>query len=147
MKYYLFFIVAFLAYQFSFAKGIVYPTPSDEVLAVNTIGPKSVSNQDGMFRVYKHFKYTILENKSIVVYEKLLPGNKQTSFKSIPEYFFSVGINGEVKLLTLMNLKDAFRGNYSVLDQIDLYFRSDVELIRYDLYRNTYRVNYVLSKA
>lgn len=100
------------------------------------------------YRFYKSHsdEYRIVENKSIVIYEKLLPGNKQTSFKSIPEYFFSKGLTGEIQRLSINNLKNAFKDNNSLVDAIDLNFKSDGDLAQYDAIRKEYKINHLLAK-
>lgn len=100
------------------------------------------------YRFYKSHsnEYRIVENKSIVIYEKLLPGNKQTGFKSVPEYFFSKGLTGEIQKLSIDNLKNAFRDNSSMVDAIELNFKSDSDLAKYDMYRKEFKVNYILAK-
>jgi hypothetical protein len=100
------------------------------------------------YRFYKSHsaKYKILENGRIVIYEMQQPGNKQTGFKPLVSYYFSDGADGEVYVLSLDNLKRAFKGQ-TAFDLIDANFQTDDDLVKYDNYHHMFRVNRVLASS
>lgn len=102
-------------------------------------------NKANDYRFFNKRKYRILENGVITIYLFLLPGDKQTGFRPIPEYYFSRGLNDNIRKLTIRNLKDTFREDDYWLDLIDMNFRFDEDLLQYDEYHSMYRVNHVLS--
>lgn len=104
--------------------------------------------QDGSdYRLYKNYStpYKILENGSLVIYEIKQPGNKQNGFKPLIRYYFSDGADGEVKMLSLANLKNTFK-DQPAFDIIDANFQTDHDLITYDDYHHMFRINRLLAK-
>lgn len=104
-------------------------------------------NAGSDYRFYKSYteKYKILENGRIVIYERRQPGHKQTGFKPLVSYYFSDGVDGEVYLLSLDNLKKLFK-DQPAFDIIDANFRTDCGLTEYDKYHQTFRINRLLAK-
>lgn len=104
-------------------------------------------NDGSDYRFYKSYteKYKILENGRIVIYERQQAGNKQTGFKPLVSYYFSDGVDGEVYLLSLDNLKKLFK-DQPAFDIIDANFRTDYDLAEYDKYHQTFRINRLLAK-
>lgn len=105
-------------------------------------------DNDGIdYRFYNSYteKYKILENGRIVIYERQQAGNKQTGFKPLINYYFSDGVDGEVYLLSLDNLKKLFK-DQPAFDVIDANFRTDYDLNSYDNYHQTFRINRLLAQ-
>src|SRR2546428_7567152 len=59
-------------------------------------------------------------------------------------YFFSVGPNGEVLPLTIANLKKAFPDSHRFHDNLDMAFRNDSQLAKYDDFHKMFKVNRLL---
>lgn len=62
-------------------------------------------------------------------------------------YYFSSSASGEVKELTLTNLKNAFADNHKFHDALDAEFKSDSELTLYDSFHKVYRLNRLYSNT
>ena len=62
----------------------------------------------------------------------------------IRDYFFSMAAADSVRPLTLLALKTAYPSNHRYHDLLDLAFRSDDELMRYDDFHHEYRVAHLL---
>jgi len=99
------------------------------------------------YRFYKSYStpYKILENGGIVIYKTEQAGNKQTGFKPLVQYYFSNGVDGEVHLLSLANLKRTFK-DQPAFNIIDANFQTDSDLITYDGYHHLFRINRLLAK-
>ena len=59
-------------------------------------------------------------------------------------YFFSVGPNGDIKPLTILNVKKAFPDNHKFHDLLDMSFKSDWGLTTYDDFHKMFKVNRLL---
>jgi hypothetical protein len=62
-------------------------------------------------------------------------------------YYFSANADGAVMPLTLHNLKTAFRTHRDFHDLLDLQFRHDRDLLRYDPFYKEYKVKAVFNKT
>jgi len=60
-------------------------------------------------------------------------------------YYFSKNPDGNIMDLTLDNLKKAASKNHKFRDLLDVYFRSDDELSRYDTFNKMYKVEHILG--
>jgi len=58
-----------------------------------------------------------------------------------------VGPNAEVLPLTLRNLKNAFPDNHSFHDLLDMTFKNDANLNRYDEFHKMFKVNRLLAAS
>jgi hypothetical protein len=111
----------------------------------NIYGYKDKDGTDYRFYKSHSAEYKILESEKIVIYERQQAGSKQTNFKPLISYYFSRGADGDVYPLSLDNLKQIFK-NEPAFDIVDTNFRSNGDLISYDIYHHEYRINYLLSK-
>lgn len=105
-------------------------------------------DKDGSdYRFYKSYstKYKILENGGVVIYKAEQTGNKQTGFKPLAQYYFSNGVDGEIYLLSLANLKRTFK-DQPAFDIIDANFQTDADLIKYDDFHHLFKINRLLAK-
>src|SRR5262250_782742 len=71
-------------------------------------------------RVVGNDWYQIVEAKALYIYSLDVLVRKGTSEKA---YFFSVGPNGDVLPLTILNLKKAFPDNHTFHDLLDMSFK------------------------
>ena len=76
-------------------------------------------------------------------FEKMVSPKSGT--KSVTSYYFSTGGDGEIKELTLLNLKAAFPDNHKLHDAVDAQFKSDASLVEYDQYHKHYKINHFLE--
>lgn len=67
--------------------------------------------------------------------------------QSLTHYLFSTTAGDSVRPLTLDALKRAYPENHLFHDQLDLAFRSNEELMRYDDYHHEYRVARLLRQS
>lgn len=73
-------------------------------------------------------------------------GNAKTGgSKIVTTYYFSKGGDGEIKELTLLNLKAAFPENHKLHDAIDAQFKSDASLGEFDQFHKKYKINHFLE--
>ena len=82
------------------------------------------------------------------VYSKqsTVPGIAKTGgSKTVKTFYFSKGGDGEIKELTLLNLKAAFPDNHMLHDAIDGQFKTDTSLGEYDQFHKHYKINHFLE--
>jgi hypothetical protein len=100
--------------------------------------PTSATADVRSYRVVGNVRYEILEAKAIYIYSADVLVRKGAAEKA---FFFSDGANGEILPLTILNLKTAFPDNHRFHDALDMTFKSDSELTKYDAFHRMYRVN------
>jgi hypothetical protein len=96
------------------------------------------------YRVVGNDRYQIIEGKALYIYSLDVLGRKGTSERT---YFFSVGPNGDVLPLTILNLKKAFPNNHRFHDLLDMSFKRDSDLTKYDRFHEMFKVNRLLTAA
>lgn len=78
--------------------------------------------------------------------QSTVAGNAKTGgSKTVTSYFFSKGGDGEIKELTLLNIKGAFPENHMLHDAIDKQFTSDASLGEFDQFHKHYKINHFLE--
>ena len=65
--------------------------------------------------------------------------------KTVTTFYFSKGGDGEIKELTLFNLKTAFPDNHMLHDAIDAQFKTDTSLGDFDQFHKHYKINHFLE--
>lgn len=70
---------------------------------------------------------------------------KNSYSKVVTKYYFSKGGDGEIKELTLLNVKGAYPDNHMLHDAIDGQFQSDALLGVYDEFHKHYKINHFLE--
>ena len=110
--------------------------------------------ENRVWRFYDNKEYEILEPKKIFIYRRskiLLNG---LTIEKDPIYYFSSGADGEVKELSLENLKLTFSNNKTFCNILDAEFNSNKEILNtdkeihsYDLSHKMYKVNYLLNQS
>jgi hypothetical protein len=63
------------------------------------------------------------------------------------EYFFSKNADGNLQLLTIDNLKNAFPDNHNFHYALDANFRSDKDLTAYDSFQKNYKIKYLYNQS
>lgn len=96
-------------------------------------------------RFYSGNIYDVLNpEEPILIYVRgLLGGYKNT--QTINSYSFSTAANATIQPLTKWNLKNAFPNDPVFHELLDMYFNSDHELIAYDNFYKTYKLNRVFQ--
>ena len=79
--------------------------------------------------------------KELYIYSTDVLVRKGTSEKA---YFFSVGPNGDMLPLTIVNLKKAFPDNHTFHDSLDMMFKNDSQLTKYDDFHKMFKVTRLL---
>lgn len=104
------------------------------------------------FRFYQNDdnEYEILENLYVTIYRtelkvKLSPSSK--TFELVPTYFFSNGINGNILLLNVSNLKMAFPNNTKFHNLLEMESNDNNIAFGYDSVHHMYRVNYLFDQS
>jgi hypothetical protein len=110
------------------------------IVLIAIASPVSAADQRS-FRVVGNQQYQILEAKDIYIYSADILVRKGTTDKT---YFFSVGPNGDVVPLTIVNLKKAFPDNHGFHDVLDMAFKNDSQLTKYDDFHKMLKVNRLL---
>jgi hypothetical protein len=96
------------------------------------------------YRVVEGRQYQILEAKQLYIYSLDVVVRKGATERN---YFFSVGPTGDIKPLTITNLKNAFPNNHRFHDNLDMVFKNDAALIRYDEFHKMFKVNRLLEAS
>jgi hypothetical protein len=92
-------------------------------------------------RVVGNDRYQILEARALYIYSHDVIVRKGTTEKA---YFFSIGPTGEIYPLTILNLKKALPENHVFHDLLDMAFKNDSDLTKYDAFHKMFRVNRLL---
>ena len=110
------------------------------LLIASPVGAADARN----YRVVGNDKYQIVEAKALYIYTLDVIVRKGASEKT---YFCSVGPNGDVVPLTILNLKKAFPDNHTFHDLLDMSFKHDSDLTRYDGFHKMFKVNRLLAAS
>lgn len=109
-------------------------------------GFRSCEGKD--YRFVGNDEYEILESRVVSIYERELPTQSpKDAARRLPRgyrYFFSVAAGGDVMPLTIDNLKRAFPNNHAFHDALDVTFRNNDELMRFDTFHQMFKVNRLL---
>ena len=92
--------------------------------------------------------YSVGDKGILWVYSKqsTVPGGVKTGgSKTVTTFYFSKGGDGEIKELTLLNLKAAFPDNHMLHDAIDGQFKTDASLGEFDQFHKKYKINHFLE--
>jgi hypothetical protein len=103
---------------------------------------------NGKFFRFLNKTHIPLEEKGIIwiyskdVFETVSP---KAGTKRVKQYYFSKGGDGEIKYLSLKNLKAAFIENDKLVDAIDTQFTSDLSLKSFDTSHKMFKINHFLE--
>jgi hypothetical protein len=96
------------------------------------------------YRVVGNDKYQVVEANALYIYTLDVIVRKGASEKA---YFFSVGPNGDILPLTILNLKKTVADNHVFHDLLDMSFKHDSDLTKYDKFHNMFKVNRLLASS
>jgi len=96
------------------------------------------------YRFGSNFQYQILESRELYIYARGIPVNYGKGYRTIQEYYFSVGPEGQILALTLENLKQALPNNHRFHDSLDATFGPEREPWEYDEFHKMFKVNRLL---
>jgi hypothetical protein len=104
-----------------------------------------VSAADGRnYRFDNNTRYEVVEARALYIYTADTLVRKGALEKA---YFFSVGPNGDIAPLTILNLKKAFSDNHAFHDLLDMAFKRDSDLTKYDEFHKMFKVNRLLDAS
>lgn len=96
------------------------------------------------YRFASRLEYQILEAKELYVYGRDISVAQGRTYRTVHEYYFSVGSKGLIQALTLENLKQSFPDNHRFHDWLDATFGSGQNLAEYDEFHKMFKVNRLL---
>lgn len=96
------------------------------------------------YRFAANLEYQIVEARDLYIYNRETPVSQGKGFRTVRQYFFSVGAEGKILELTLENLKQAFPNNHKFHDSLDATFGAGQDLAWYDDFHKMFKVNRLL---
>ena len=104
-------------------------------------------NKGNIVRTWNFTQYYFLEKGAVWIYYKDVYTTHPKVIQRVRKYFYSTSGNGEIRPLTIYNLKRSFPRNDLFHVFLDARFRSDAGLSVYDSYANKFAVNDLLEKS
>jgi hypothetical protein len=103
--------------------------------------------EHNVWRFYNNKEYKIMESKSIYVYSmrKVAMDGGVIEKKSV--YYFSSSASGDIKELTIDNLKLTYPNNHVFNNMLDEEFVEDKPVHSYDFVHEMYKVNYLFIQS
>lgn len=98
-------------------------------------------------RSYNNTNYKVVDADGFMIYSRDVHVTGSKARVTEKKYYFSKDRNSEIKPLTINNLKHEFPLNREFHDLIDIHFRSNDELTRYDSYYKEYKLKSIFKKA
>ena len=98
------------------------------------------------YRFASNRQYQILESRELYIYSRAIPVNYGKGYRTIQEYYFSVGPEGHILALTLENLKQALPNNHRFHDSLDATFGPGREPWEYGEFHRMFKVNRLLNR-
>lgn len=100
-----------------------------------------------IYRFYNKRIYTILNPGETILLYKFESVPLTKGAVNVIHYYFSKNAASPVVELTIENLKNTFSSDRSFQDMLDIYFRNNEELIKYDSHNKIYKINYLFAKS
>lgn len=101
-----------------------------------------------VWRFFDNKEYEIMETKDIYIYslkKYILVVIDGGTIAKEPIYFFSKGPDGEIKELTIDNLKSVYPDNKKFHTILDSEIKAEKDVYAYDFKHKMYKVNYLFS--
>ena len=95
------------------------------------------------YRFGKNLEYEILEARELYIYSRNVTVSQGKTHRTVREYYFSVGAQGQIQSLTLENLKQAFPENHKFHDSLDATLAGR-DVAQYDDMHKMFKVNRLL---
>lgn len=97
------------------------------------------------YRFGSNLEYRILEARELYIYAaREVPRSYGKGFHTGQEYYFSVGVEGQVRALTLENLKETCPENHKFHESLKAAFVRSEQLSEYDKRHQMFKVNWLL---
>ena len=102
---------------------------------------------DGNVYRFDNKKELLLLNstESIFIYKHDI-AKPPRGLTNVTNYYFSIGANSPVKLLTKLNLKTTFPDNTKFYKSLDAEFKYNTQLAKYDDEHKIFRINWLYQK-
>ena len=99
---------------------------------------------DGSVYRFDNKKELLLLNATepIFIYKHIV-AKPPTGLTNVTNYYFSIGANSPVKLLTKSNLKTTLPGNNKFRESLDTEFKYNSQLAKYDDHYKIFRINWL----
>ena len=116
---------------------VVQDNKATTLYKVNVYGYKTKDNKT--YRYYIGIPYEVLNPQDGFLIYKL---NRLSYSKNQrqPLYFFSTSVDASLQSLTIMNVKKAFPDDRNLHYAMDVLFRDDADLLRFDDYYSQYKI-------
>jgi hypothetical protein len=103
--------------------------------------------EGNQYRFFNNQQYKIINpTENVLLYSKqILAGPKGNTPTLI--YFFSKDADSPISELSILNVKNTFRENTQLIEKFDLHFKNDLDLIQYDAYYKTYKINHLINTS
>jgi hypothetical protein len=100
-----------------------------------------------VWRFYNNQEYEIMETGAIYIYAIRKLVVVEESIEREPVYYFSKGALGDIKKLSVANLKEAFIKNQAFHNLLDAEFKAPNVVEMYDAVHKMYEVNYLYKQC
>lgn len=108
-------------------------------------GYRDKNQQD--YRFVGNNAYKILDAKGFNMYSREVETSKGKGRVKETKFYFSAEPGSEIKELTIANLKQAFPENGKFHQLLDMQFRSNDELVRYDDFSKVFKLKAIYNET
>jgi hypothetical protein len=119
-------------------------------LFFSTSGQAKSNNTDVPWtelRSYNNLSYKVVDTDGFIIYSRDVHATGSKATVKERRYYFSKNGESEIHPLTINNLKYAFPRNREFHDLLDIHFRSNDELTRYDSFYKEFKLKSIFKKA
>ncbi|TAE91162.1 MAG: hypothetical protein EAY81_00215 [Bacteroidetes bacterium] len=129
-----------------FNRGILTIHMGDSTFRIHQDSVFGYQDDEGIsYRFYHNNIYQVLNpRETLLLYSITTIRNAKENLVT-SQYFFSNSADSAIYPLTKFNLKKAFPLDAHLHEQIDLYFKTDADLIAFDNYYHLYKINRILQ--
>jgi hypothetical protein len=118
----------------------VYAFPKDSVYAIRYC-------DNSIVRLFNNQQFPLLNPDEIIMIYKVVSGSSHKGSSIVTKYYFSNGGKDSIRELTLYNLKSSFPSNHKFHNLLDMQIKSDNELIEYDSFHKSFKINHLLKTS
>jgi hypothetical protein len=130
-----------------FRYGKVKVSDGDKKLLLDKKDVYGYRQGDQDYRIIDNNSYRVVDADHFPIYSRKVETSKGKGRVAETQYFFSAAPGGELQPLTIANLKRAFPENERFHQLLDLQFRHDDELAKYDSFSKTFRIKSIYTQA
>ena len=103
--------------------------------------------EGNQYRFFNNQQYKIINpTENVLLYSKQVLGGPKGNTPTLT-YFFSKDAASPLSELSILNVKNTFRENPQLIEKFDLHFKNDIDLIQYDAYNKSYRINHLINTS